>query len=338
MDNEDKSIVLMVVGVVLMLIIIAYFVYPVYFDKYVLMNIPEYRRLSEVLDASKKSLDEAKVTIAEYKSELDKISKIGGAEAEILASGRKKIELEKRIESYKRELKQFTGVVATLKNQLNESTGGAKECSKIQAAATIRMKETNDLLITEFVLEDKQLARRLQATRDSLLMLLSDSKYLICLNKRRILMMLAQSADMMRKNSDETNRVCDFKTSAEESPGINRTTLDIRNEVFNQKACTKYVYRTNEHGLKVDTCSEWVSKPREFGLLKHVLVNVFDNLESTISYVLQNKFCSKDLTFRVDEFEKFMSKLFNGLCESEDWKKVTSHQLDYILNKPATYL
>jgi chromosome segregation ATPase len=190
MANDDENIVLMVVGVILVLIIIAYFVYPVYFDKYVLMNIPEYRRLSDVLDTSKKSLDEAKTTIAKYKGELDKLSKLGGTEAEMLASGRKKIELEKRIESYKRELKQFTGVVATLKNQLKESTGDAKECSKLQAAATMRMKETNDLLITEFVLDDKPLARRLQATRDSLLTLLTTSKDLVCANKGMALVLL----------------------------------------------------------------------------------------------------------------------------------------------------
>jgi len=200
------------------------------------------------------------------------------------------------------------------------------------------MKELNDLLIAEFVLEDKSLARRLQATRDSLLTLLTTSKDLICTNKGTALMMLAQSADMMRKRSDETNSVCDFKTSAEDSPGINRAKRDIKNELFNQKACTKHVYRTNEHGSRVGTCSEWGSKPRDFGPLQHVLVNVFDDVESTISYVLQNKFCSKDLTFRVDVFEKFVSKFINGLCESDDWKKVTGKQLDYILNKPATYL
>jgi hypothetical protein len=338
MANDDENIVLMVVGVILVLIIIAYFVYPVYFDKYVLMNIPEYRRLSDVLDTSKKSLDEAKTTIAKYKGELDKLSKLGGTEAEMLASGRKKIELEKRIESYKRELKQFTGVVATLKNQLKESTGDAKECSKLQAAATMRMKETNDLLITEFVLDDKPLARRLQATRDSLLTLLTTSKDLVCANKGMALVMLAQGADKMRKRSNETNRLCDFKTSAEESPGINRARRGIRNELFNQKACKKHVFRTNEHGSRVGTCSEYGLTPRDFGPLRHNLVSVFDDLESTISYVLQNKFCSKDLTFRVDEFEKFVSKFINGLCESEDWKKVTGKQLDYILNKPATYL
>jgi hypothetical protein len=99
----------MIVGVVLLLIITSYVVYPVYFDKYVLMNIPEYKRLSEVLDASKKSMDECKINIAKYKNELDTLAKLGGTEAEILAQGRKRDQLEKRIESYKRELKQFTG-------------------------------------------------------------------------------------------------------------------------------------------------------------------------------------------------------------------------------------
>lgn len=300
MANDDENKVIMIIGIVLVLIIIAYVVYPVYFNKYVLMNIPEYRRLSEVLGASKKSLEECKATIAKYKGELDSLSKRGGTEAEILERERKIVEMGKRIESYEKELKQFTGVIATLKDQLKKSTGDAKECSKLQAAATKNMKETNDLLITEFVLEDKQLARRLQATRDSLLTLLTTSKDLVCANKGMSLMMLAQSAEMMRKRSEQTNRLCDSKASAE-ALVMTKTMLPE-------------------------------------GPLQDRLVNVFDNLESTISYVLQNKFCSKDLTFRVDEFEKFVTKFINGLCESDDWKKVTGKQLDYILNKPATYL
>lgn len=338
MSNEDENVVLMIMGVVLVLIIIAYIAYPVYFDKYVLMNIPEYRRLKDVLDASKKSLDECKADIAKYKGELDKLAKLGGTEAEILARERKRVELEKRIESYKEELKQFTGVVASLKKQLKSSTGDAEECSKLQAAATKRMKELNDMLIAEFVLEDKALARRLQATRDSLLTLLSTSKDLVCANKGMALVMLAKSADMMRKRSDETNRLCDFKTPAEKSPGMNRVKRDIRNELFNRRSCKKWVHETHKNGSTWARCSEYGLTPRPFGPLKHDLVNVFDDVESTISYVLQNKFCSEDLTFRVDVFEKYVSNFINGLCESDDWKKVTGKQLDYILNKPATYL
>jgi len=115
----------------------------------------------------------------------------------------------------------------------------------------------------------------------------------------------------MRKHSYEMNSICDFKTSAEDSLGYNRLKRVIRNGLFNQ---------------------------RDYGPFRSNLVNIFDDLESTISYVLQNKFCSKNLTFRVDEFEKFMTDFINGLCESDDWKKVTGKQLDYILNKPATYL
>jgi chromosome segregation ATPase len=303
MADGDKNTVLMIVGVVLVLIIIAYVVYPVYFDKYVLMNIPAYKRLSEVLDASKESMDECKANIAKYKNELDKIEKLGGTEAEILAQGRKRDQLEKRIESYKTELKQFTGLVANLKDQLKKSTGDAEECSKLQAAATKRMKELNDLLISEFVLDDKDLARRLQATRDSLLGLLSTSKNIVCSYKGMALVMLKRSASTMRNRQEKTNTVCD-RSSAEYSHVINNTKDSIRKSSY----------------------------------IQDDLVKVFEDVEGTISYVLQNKFCSKDLTFRVDEFEKFVSNFINGLCESDDWKKVTGKQLDYILNKPATYL
>jgi len=339
MVNENTNTFLMIMGVVLVLIIISYFVVPLYFDKYVLMNIPEYRRLSEVLDESKKSLDGFKSDIATYKGKRDKLRKLWGTEAGIVESDRKTVELEKRLESRKRELKQFTGVVATLKNQLKESTGDANECSKLQTAATKRMKELNDLLITEFVLEDKTLARRLQATRDSLLTLLTTSKDLLCENKSMAINMLAQGADTMRKHREETNRLCDFKTPAEDSPGINRLIRYPRDIVFTQKVCKKYNYQTDIYGNKAQVCQIWGQETRDFKpQIQRSLINLFDDIESTISYVLQNKFCSKDLTFRVDEFEKFVSKLINGLCESNDWKKVTGKQLDYILNKPATYL
>jgi hypothetical protein len=268
MANENENIVLMAVGVVLVLIIIAYIIYPVYFDKYILMNIPEYRHLSEVIDASNKSLNEYKTDIAKYKGELNKLAKLGGTEAEILKSGRKSVKLEKRIESYKRELKQFTGLVANLKNQLKESTMDAEECSKLQSAATKTMKETNDLLITEFVIEDKPLARRLQATRDSLLTLLTTSKDLVCANKGMALVMLAKSADMMRKNSNETNGICDSKSSSEDSHNINSIKNDIRNELFNQKTCKKWVTNKNKYGSTLTTCGEYNLTPRNVGPLK----------------------------------------------------------------------
>jgi hypothetical protein len=153
------------------------------------------------------------------------------------------------------------------------------------------------------------------------------------------LMMLASRASMMRERSDETNVFCDFKTPAGKTPGVNSFKRDVRNELFKQRSCKKMVTHKSKDGKQMWTsCGEYVLTPRDFGPLQHSLVNVFDNVESTISYMLQNKFCSKDLTFRVDAFEKFVSKFITGLCESDDWKKVTGKQLDYILNKPATYL
>lgn len=327
MNNENQNTLLMVMGVVLILIIIAYFIYPIYFEKYILMNIPEYRRLSDVLDESKKSLEESKTNIAKHKKELDTLAKLGGTEAEILKRERKKVELEKRIESNKRELKQFTGLVANLKNQLKESTNDAEECLKLQASATKRMKELNDMIIKEFDLDDKSLARRLQATRDSLLALLETSKDVVCLNKDMALAMLSDSADMMRESS-ELNTICDLNTIKN----------NIRSEVFNEKTCKKFVNRESSYGTRWTECGEYEMTSRDFGPLHSRLVKVFDDIESTISYVLQNKFCSKDLVFSVDKFEKFMSDFINGLCESDDWKKVTGKHLDYILNKPASYL
>ena len=66
--------------------------------------------------------------------------------------------------------------------------------------------------------------------------------------------------------------------------------------------------------------------------------DLFANVESTISYILQNKFCSPELEFKVDVFEKYVKDLINGLCESDDWKKSTSDQLTYLLKKPMHYL
>jgi hypothetical protein len=315
----------MLMGVVLVLFIIAYFVYPLYFEKYVLMKIPEYRLLSNNLYASKKSIDDYKALIEKGKSELDSLAKTVGTTGTMnLAIDLKKVELEKRLTSSEKKLVQYTSDIAMLKNQLKKSKGQVKEFSKIQAASTKRMKELNDLLITGFVLEDKQLARRLQATRDSLLSLLTASEDLICADKNMALMMLAQSADTMRRSSEKTNRLCDFGKPDRDSNG---------NDMF------KHNFNAFGKPDRDSNGTNMFEHVRNYsGPLKNNIVKVLDDLESTISYVLQNKFCTKDLIFRVDEFEEFVSRFINGLCESDDWKKVTGKQLDYILNKPATYL
>lgn len=177
-------------------------------------------RLSGVLAVSKKSLDETKTTITKYKSELDSLAKIGGTETEISVREGKIVELEKKIYSYEKELKQLTGAISTLKSQLKKSTGNAEECSKLQAESTKSMKEFNDLLITEFDLEYKSLAKRLRATRNSVLSLLTTYKDLVC-KDQNMEIWLAFGVMLMKDNSEKMNRLCEFKRSAENSHGIN---------------------------------------------------------------------------------------------------------------------
>lgn len=299
---------LVVFIVILLIIIIWYVVYPAYFEKYVLMNIPEYRSLKNVLKASEKTVRDAKEYIKKYSDDIEKIKKSGGTPSELLKYESDKVALETRIESYKRELEELTGTVADLKKQLKESQVHVSEMKVIQDEGTKSMKKMNDLLIAEFVLPDKDLARRIQATRDSMITLFAQTKGIICGRKSFALEKLAEAADMMRKDSQRANNaICNYSANG----GAKRNWVQLKNSTFTDPALFP---------------------------LRGELSALFDDVESTISYVIQNNFCDKNLKFRVDLFEKYYKDLINGLCESDDWRNVTSKQLDYILNKPATYL
>jgi archaellum component FlaC len=301
-------VALIVFIVILLIIIIWYVTYPIYFEKYVLMNIPEYRHLRVALNTSEKIVQDTKEYIKKYSDEIEKIKTSRGTPSELLKYERDKVALETRIESYKHELEELTGIVADLKRQLKESHMYVSEMKRIQDEGTKSMKKMNDLLIAEFVLPDKDLARRIQATRDSMIAVLGSAKGVICSRKSIILGELANAANTMRQQSQQYDKVmCDYSDSS-----------IAKKEWARAK-------------------SSMIGGPDLYPI-RNELSALFDDVESTISYVIQNKFCDKKLKFRVDVFEKYYKDLINGLCESEDWRKATSKQLDYILNKPATYL
>jgi hypothetical protein len=300
MPISNENIPLIVIGVILVMLVLVYVMYPLYFEKYVLMNIPEYRLLKNVLNESKKTLDLTDVSIKEYKKRVE------GTDAENQSNKLQIAELETQITSLKEELVEFTGLIATLREQLEESNGRVHELTEINDAATKRMREMNDLIIAEFELPDKELVKRIQATRDSLLVLFGSSKDVICDNKSKALAYITNEARNIRLgNSPQITGIC----SAME-----------------------------EHKATLRRQKESVLSDDQIAPISSDLSSLFDNIESIISYVIQNKFCDENLGFKVDAFEKYVKDLINGMCESDDWKKITGKQLDYILTKPFTYL
>jgi hypothetical protein len=305
---------------IVLVIICMYYIQPVYFEQYVLMKIPEYFQLNDALSKSKETIDITKSELKKYKDELAKITALGGTEAEIIAHRQENIELEVRIKCLKNKLINLTGTVGQLKQQLNDSHGDIIEMKKIQDDATKRMKEMNDLLISEFELPDKELARRIQAARDTILNLLSTSKDVICEFKEIALLQVAGAARHMRRNAMNTNKVCD-------------RSQPLFHDVLKGMRIGPRGIGPRKHG------QYGTMYPSESSMkARRQVYTLIDDVESTLSYVLQNKFCDKDLKFSVDAFEKYIQDLINGLCESDDWKKITGLQLDYILNKPASYL
>lgn len=296
------------VMVVLVILVVAYMMYPIYFEQYVLMRIPEYYALKTAVQESKKVLEELKSDLKKHKEELKKIDQRGGTEAELLAYQRKRIELEKRIKVFQRAATKNPGIIASLQKQLKDSSASFSAYKKLHAESTKHLKELNDQLISDFEFKDKKLAQRLQAARDTLILVMSNSKDLVCTEKANILgqlnVLVSDMSNPKKPYKQELDQLCTTQ-------GMRKVKDDL--------------YKNIEWGFRRAPNSESI-------------LRLYSDLENVISYVIVNKFCDADLGFRVNVFEEYVKDLINGVCGSDDWKKSTSAHLSYLLMKPATYL
>ena len=160
------------------------------------------------------------------------------------------------------------------------------------------MKELNDQLISDFEFKDKELAKRLRVVRDTLISIISNSKYILCEHKQIILNDL--SSLLNRLNPQKKDQLCT-------ASGI---------ELLKEGAKREFNYRVPNNNK--------------------LLLKLHSDLENIISYVITNKFCV-DLELRIDLIEKYVKDLVNGVCGSDDWEKPTTTYLNYLLMKTFSY-
>lgn len=329
-----------VTGLIIVLIILAivYVVYPIYFENYVLMNIPEYKILTETLARNEKDL-------SNLKAHMEKIKKLGGTEAELIRNNELILNLKRRALARGAAIRRNSVLIVELRRRLRIIGPRERHFRKLHADATRQLKELNDTMIKSFVFKDAILAKKLQGARDTLLIVLSKSKDILCSAlKDGFLISLEELVTSMKGDVERTNTLCDMS-----SDGVLRRGLtELKNREFSQNcgrgssgwrltrnATTQGIY------IRAPSCfnpSNGVYSHNVYGSVQPDLEQLFGNIEDLITYVITDKFCDEDLKFKIDEFEKFVKNMLNGLCESDDWKKVTGKQLDYLLQKPATYL
>lgn len=295
-----------VIGVIFILLIIAYVVYPLYFEQYVLMQIPEYANLRNAVTRSKKLLVELIKKLELHRKKMKIMQKSAGSTAnELLAKHREIVELEKDIESLKDSAKHNTGVIAALKDELEVSKINASEHEKMYLEITAHLKELNDTIIDNFKFKDAKLASKLREVRNTLISGMEQSRDIACRNKGIMLVNISQMADEMRRNINNVNTICDRSVREKMWQGAHK---------------------------KISQESEMA------GPLSSNIVRLYGDIENVISYIISNNFCEEGARFRVDKFETFAKAFVVGLCGSDDWKKTTGNYLDYLIQKPATYL
>lgn len=293
--------------VVAILIATVYVIYPAYFEAYVLMKIPEYRDLKNKLALSSVTLDS---TIS--------VSK---------ASANATKALQVMVAQHKEKLLNCSLEIAQAKLNLTAALGDNTQLRDIQTKATATMKELNDRVIAMAPVDDVELARRIQKLRDVLMAASSSMREIACSNKLMMIDEVRQMAFNMRKPpSDRLDTgACNYNDRVPFGAKRNwswwRKSLMFRTITFDDKT-----------GLYSGT------DPRYTGSIGEGLDLLLGEIESVISYAVKNRFCTKDLQFKVDDFEKYAIALINSLCGDAAWARDYNIPVENTMRRAASFL
>lgn len=306
--GDNPELILWGIYVIIILLIVVYVAYPIYFEIYVLMKIPEYRNLKITIDASEKAIAEMKNTTDELRELYNKNMK-----ARVALSGDAVVRngdmlgvlsLTNRIKMHKKLIHDYTNLIAKYKQDLKIATDNHKNCTKLQQAATLKLRELNDAIIMVIPLDDKKLVSRVRTLEDSIIKSVENSLMKTCKDTTSINMEIKNTMKQLRSDINTTGyKHCDF-TSNTQANGHAKSMLELRNSA-------KMI------GISDDIAS---------------------SLESVLSYIIYNKFCDSKNVLDVDAIETFLLNLVAGMCKNTDWKDRLRISLSYGMRKHASYL
>lgn len=294
---EPENIIVAVI-LICVLIIAWYVMYPLYFESTVLMKIPEYRILKETLAVNKKKLAANKKDLATLHNTVNRLkSNLSTSAKELLASNEQLANLERTIALRTAEIQDNAVTIADLMAKLDMFTKRATSCRRLRDASTQHLREFNDLMLKEYSFKDDVLLKKLQRARDTLLLIFVDGKTLGCgMVREQILSDLSDLVSEMWKNTTRTNQLCDLRGNGFVKGQINQ----IRSEIFGKRQCSpegncSVVYDENAYPLQDN------------------LEQLFEDVESVITHLIANKFCSPS-GFQIEVFEKFVKDLLYTTC------------------------
>ena len=369
-DINARDIMLIAICIVLIILVIVYFVYPEYYEKYVLMNIPEYKKLKHVMYESDILLGDTRSAIDKLKLEYttmvtnksksirNKSAVIRNKSAVIRNKSAVINELRQRLSSNAEELARLTMRTADYKEQLHKAVGNKEDCSRLQLGATEKMKEINDLIIKEFKFKDKKLAAKLQSTRESILKYVTVNKKILCDNKDMFITQIVLALVGLQQINTSI-KSCDFYSVNNKSSDKITFLKKLRDSIFySQKHCINYkitaphtdgsgpvtsvIHPTEAHSIYERLQYRYpdgkVSMECAVSSVSPLLFSIFDNIENVISHIIQNNFCVEGVGLDIGKIREYMIRVIEGICDSDDWKNTATSVIDYIISKPSVYL
>jgi hypothetical protein len=288
--------------VVLVVLILMYILYPIYFEYMVLMKIPEYSNLKQALNDNKAALKSLQDGLGLQATAID--SAASATPTELMVLNEEISSLTDQVKSLKDQLASSSSTVVELRRQMGDASASETEWEDMYNGCTAQLKIANDTMIPVLSLKNQDLARKLQGMRDTLLLVMSQSRDMACAQQPQVIANIGRMAQMMRQNQDELHAFCSAGGMSGAFPSTSAK-------------------RAMASG----------AAPFENSVMR-----LYGDMEDVLTYIVANSFCDASTKFRIDEFEKYLIRVVGEMCKSDDWRSTTSAHLDYVLKKPFSYL